>query len=664
MKKTSNYGLALYDKEDKMIITAEKNSLNANMEIIDSKLKDKVDETYVDNKIAEAQLGWGTAELPNGLKGKKVSILGDSISTYAGWLTPSTNAVYYPTCQNSPYADITSVNETWWKIVIDKTQMVLGANNSYSGRTLKDSATINNIEALANNGTPDLILVYLGTNDANQQVSLGKIDKTMPFNYNSSESYGETLGTNLTQEQIEALGTSTFYEAVRTLIIRLQWYYPNARIVFLTLGWGSYQRFFADNPYREALKEMCELYGVDTIDVRKAGISMPKFTDYTLQRVHPNKAGMKLLGEYVYNKLMALYGYSVDEASSLILESLTYTGTLNKTEYIEGESLSLNGLTFTANYTDGTSEIISNNKLSVAPITLIAGTTTATVSYTFGGIKKSVSISGFTVEESNIILENISVSGTLVKTEYNHNEEFDPTGLTFNAEFSDSTSRQIEYEALRFSPSPLTEGTTSVVVSYTFNGITKTVTIDGITVEPGNNDLEYDELEYATKSVSRGLRGGVVPYLICRSGVLAKDIHNTTVTYIEGIYVDNPSYTNETKILKVGKVTAPNIFDYTTDSGSATGAAIFREAINTFEEIATIDLSGYTDKSHFVIDNINVEFGENDYLCFDVSNCHSVGFVDSMVTTRNSMCYMYENLNGSFWCNKAYLLPLKVKYHI
>ena len=40
MRKTSNYGLALYDKEDKMNITAEENSLNANMQIIDSKLKE------------------------------------------------------------------------------------------------------------------------------------------------------------------------------------------------------------------------------------------------------------------------------------------------------------------------------------------------------------------------------------------------------------------------------------------------------------------------------------------------------------------------------------------------------------------------------------------------------------------------------------------------
>lgn len=41
MRKTNNYGLTLYDKDDKMLITAEENSLNANMSIIDSALKEK-----------------------------------------------------------------------------------------------------------------------------------------------------------------------------------------------------------------------------------------------------------------------------------------------------------------------------------------------------------------------------------------------------------------------------------------------------------------------------------------------------------------------------------------------------------------------------------------------------------------------------------------------
>lgn len=82
MRKTTNYGLALYDKEDKMNITSEENSLNASMEIIDKTLKEKANqsniptkvsalendskfatESYVSNKIAEAELSGGDVDL-------------------------------------------------------------------------------------------------------------------------------------------------------------------------------------------------------------------------------------------------------------------------------------------------------------------------------------------------------------------------------------------------------------------------------------------------------------------------------------------------------------------------------------------------------------------------------------------------------------------------
>lgn len=76
MRKTSNYGLVLYDKEDKMNITSTENSLNATMEIIDNTLKEieeaipeEIDmseyatEDYVKNKIAEAELSGSDVDL-------------------------------------------------------------------------------------------------------------------------------------------------------------------------------------------------------------------------------------------------------------------------------------------------------------------------------------------------------------------------------------------------------------------------------------------------------------------------------------------------------------------------------------------------------------------------------------------------------------------------
>lgn len=53
MKKTTNYDLTLYELEDKFSITAEENSINANMVIIDNALAEKASITDVTNYIEE-----------------------------------------------------------------------------------------------------------------------------------------------------------------------------------------------------------------------------------------------------------------------------------------------------------------------------------------------------------------------------------------------------------------------------------------------------------------------------------------------------------------------------------------------------------------------------------------------------------------------------------
>lgn len=52
MKKTDNYGLTLYEKKDNMSITAEENSLNANMKIIDNALKEKANNEDIPTNIS------------------------------------------------------------------------------------------------------------------------------------------------------------------------------------------------------------------------------------------------------------------------------------------------------------------------------------------------------------------------------------------------------------------------------------------------------------------------------------------------------------------------------------------------------------------------------------------------------------------------------------
>ena len=107
------------------------------------------------------------------IAGKKVSILGDSISTfYAEGSEMNSyyggdNQFYYPKYSQS---QINVVNLTWWYQLIKNNELSLGINNSWSGSCASGtnvSAGVQDsrIDTLDENGTPDIVIIYLGTND-------------------------------------------------------------------------------------------------------------------------------------------------------------------------------------------------------------------------------------------------------------------------------------------------------------------------------------------------------------------------------------------------------------------------------------------------------------------------------------------------------------------
>lgn len=66
--------------------------------------------------------------------GPKVSILGDSYSTFTGYVKPETNAIWYHA--DKKVAGIESVDQTWWMQVVKGVDGTLEVNNSYSGSTI------------------------------------------------------------------------------------------------------------------------------------------------------------------------------------------------------------------------------------------------------------------------------------------------------------------------------------------------------------------------------------------------------------------------------------------------------------------------------------------------------------------------------------------------
>ena len=71
---------------------------------------------------------------------QKVSILGDSYSTFEGCVANDTNEIWYFKAENpvrNKRNDVTKVEETWWHQLISSNKgFVLEKNNSYSGATI------------------------------------------------------------------------------------------------------------------------------------------------------------------------------------------------------------------------------------------------------------------------------------------------------------------------------------------------------------------------------------------------------------------------------------------------------------------------------------------------------------------------------------------------
>ena len=95
---------------------------------------------------------------------KSVSILGDSYSTFQGYLQPDTNYVWYNAGKHDN-TDVTAVQQTWWHS--------LCVNNSFSGATIcntgynKDDYSDRSFcTRLWNLGSPDIIFIFGGTNDS------------------------------------------------------------------------------------------------------------------------------------------------------------------------------------------------------------------------------------------------------------------------------------------------------------------------------------------------------------------------------------------------------------------------------------------------------------------------------------------------------------------
>ena len=229
--------------------------------------------------------------------GKTVSILGDSISTYQGWI-PEGYACFYP----DPDNDIQDVSQTWWMQVIQNTGMRLLVNGSWSASTVCGDSRAENsgagcssnriVELMGNTGTvPDVILVYMGINDFFHSIDLGSFSGTAAYR---------------TDHYIW-----DFTEGYELMLQKLQAIYPTSRIYCMTLlesnSWEGTSVNANGNTvedYNSRIRQVAAAHGISVIDLRNCGIESYELGRYTSDGVHLNREGAAKIAAYVTNVLL------------------------------------------------------------------------------------------------------------------------------------------------------------------------------------------------------------------------------------------------------------------------------------------------------------------------------------------------------------------------
>lgn len=198
------------------------------------------------------------------------SILGDSYSTFDGYLKDERAGSWYPADSTKPNNDVTKVDETWWYQFANNYGCSLIANNSWTGTTigydgysegLDDGKESSFLKRYNNLDKPELIFIFGGTNDEWVANDTGRTDFLGDYKYSDfSESDFEYFRPSLAK-----------------LIDSVQHNNIGAKIVFV-LNSGLVK-------INDSVETICNHYGIDLI----------KLNNIAKGNSHPTIEGMKTI---------------------------------------------------------------------------------------------------------------------------------------------------------------------------------------------------------------------------------------------------------------------------------------------------------------------------------------------------------------------------------
>lgn len=323
------------------------------------------------------------AQNKTGFEGKVISVLGDSISAMQGYIPVEDG---FNLKHDQQYSASFGVDNMWWKIVINRLGAKLGICDAWDGTRVVNTSETDTGKSgpntylgsstrlinLGSNGTPDMILIFAGTNDARS--GIGSSDT-----FEATKEYAP-----ITEEELYTNTTTTkLAEAYTALIQKLQYLYPYTKLVALAPMYG---KSFSLTPQArmaslKIIRDVCDYFGVLLLDPIKAGINMNNTYNgnrtYFKDGIHPNENGMKLIGDFVYKQIRDTL--EVKEGENVVYVVTNQLDTLTTSKpHVKGVS---EGTTYTAKLSGtsdftgvkvymGTSDVTSSALASDGTITI------------------------------------------------------------------------------------------------------------------------------------------------------------------------------------------------------------------------------------------------------------------------------------------------------
>ncbi len=245
------------------------------------------------------------------LKGKKLSVFGASMCTYDGYSnntehnsTIGNNKQYYgsPESENVKCRDM-AVSETFWGRLIEKYEMTLCVNNSWSGSKILDdnpaAAGYNTrpTQLHRNDGTsPDIIVSFMGNNDFTKERPAGETTDGL-FERIEREVDGNT-----------GYIPQNFAEGYAMMLYKVVKRYPEAKVFLFNMAWRTEEKSELLIKYNEIIEKTAAHYGAYVVNLTDSVMSGLDYAKYTCDgKLHPNSEGMRIWSELIEDALKVCY---------------------------------------------------------------------------------------------------------------------------------------------------------------------------------------------------------------------------------------------------------------------------------------------------------------------------------------------------------------------